>query len=75
MAGQLQLDNYNKQHLLEKYTKILTNQVNLQYIKDKFGIKTDFDKDTAKHAFLVKELFEEEVCETIEYFNINNELR
>lgn len=73
MSGQIQLEKYNKNALLSKYNDKLINQVSLLFIKDKFKIKTDFDKNIALHAYLVKNLFEDDICETIEYFN--NELQ
>lgn len=73
MSGQIQLEKYNKKALNLKYADKLMNQVSLLFIRDKFNIKTDFDKNVALHSYLVKNLFEDDICETIEYFN--NELQ
>jgi len=69
MAGQHQIYNTNRNTLFNKHNKLLMNQVDLEYLSDKFAVKTEYKETDLIHNYLLKELYETKNCEVLDFLN------
>lgn len=69
MAGQHNIQENNQQYLFNKYNRLLMNQVDKQFLSDKFAVKKTCKETDIIHNYLLKQMYKTENCEVIDFLN------
>lgn len=76
MAGQQQILIINQEALYDKAHEDLLKQADLYYLKEKFALKTDFDKRKLRHSQIMEQVLCTTNCELMDWLwkKINGKL-
>jgi hypothetical protein len=63
MAGQQQIENYNRDKLIKTHAKKLNFQADLNFAEKRFKIQSNYNREEFLHSYLLGGILESKECE------------